>query len=108
MVGNYSLEHDTSLHKEALKDKHTVKTTNTLPQLSSLQQSSFTKARTQLKSSLQSNTNEDEAYTTLHPSGTSNSMLNTGDSGFEDVRPLQRLDQESPDHKEGSSPPRGT
>ena len=47
---------------------------------------------------------EDDAYTTLHPSGTSASTLNTGDSGFEDVRPLQRLDQEPVDEDDVPGP----
>ena len=51
--------------------------------------------------------NEDDAYSTMHPNGTSTSTTsNTGDSGFEDVRPLQRLDQE-PDTKEDTPQPAG-
>ena len=47
---------------------------------------------------------EDDAYITLEPGGTSTSTLNTGDSGFEDVRPLQRLDQETSDDGDSNAP----
>ena len=47
------------------------------------------------KTRLNSSSSEDDAYILLHPSGASAGMLGyTGDSGFEDVQPLQRLDQE--------------
>ncbi len=42
-----------------------------------------------------SSSSEDDAYILLHPSGASAGTIGyTGDSGFEDVQPLQRLDQE--------------
>ena len=54
-----------------------------------------------------SNGNEDDAYSIMHRRGTSASTVsNAGDSGFEDVRPLQRLDQE-PDIKGDSHQPAG-
>ena len=47
------------------------------------------------KTRLNSSSSEDDAYILLHPSGASVGTLGyTGDSGFEDVQPLQRLDQE--------------
>lgn len=57
-------------------------------------------AQPQSKARLNSSSSEDDAYILLHPSSCSGtsitgaSALYTGDSGFEDVRPLQRLDQE--------------
>lgn len=80
--GTHTLEHN----RLATKDQQGTKT---LPH-------SFTSHKQPSLSQLSgaSQSSEDDAYTTLHPSGTSTSTLNTGDSGFEDVRPLQRLDQE--------------
>ena len=47
------------------------------------------------KTRLNSSSSEDDAYILLHPSGASAGTLGyMGDSGFEDVQPLQRLDQE--------------
>ena len=85
-TGSHTLDHNSSLQKEFNKKRSTA----TLPHSSSSKQSSIS----QLISASQSSCNEDDAYILLHPSGTSSSTLNMGDSGFEDVRPLQRLDQE--------------
>ena len=90
LSGSHTLQHNSSFGKVlGTKDVQKAKTTSTMPCSSSLTQQNLS----QLKGTSQ-RSGEDDAYTTLHPSGTSTSTLNTGDSGFEDVRPLQRLDQE--------------
>ena len=91
--GSLTLDHNSFLQKEQSKKKQS---TATLPHsfypssTSSLKQSQLRKVQQNSSSSA----SEDDAYILLHPSGASASMLYTGDSGFEDVRPLQRLDQE--------------
>ena len=58
------------------------------------------------KTRLNSSSSEDDAYILLHPSGTIAGTLGyTGDSGFEDVQPLQRLDQEAENDPGESSEP---
>ena len=95
--GCRTLDHNSSLQKELNKKQSTATLPHSISS-SSLKQFSLS----QLSNASQSSCNEDDAYILLHPSGTSASTLNTGDSGFEDVRPLQRLDQE-PENEGDSS-----
>ena len=97
-----TLKHNSSLQKELANiDERKMKAVSTMPHTLSSRQTIFT----QLNRA--SNGNEDEAYSIMHPSRTSSRTLsNAGDSGFEDVRPLQRLDQE-PDTKRDLPQPAG-
>lgn len=100
--GSLTLDHNSSLQRE--QSKKNLSTT-TLPHPSS--SSSFTSSLKQpqpRKARQNSSSSEDDAYILLHPRGASGSTIYTGDSGFEDVRPLQRLDQEVVDDGGSSEP----
>lgn len=88
-----TLGHNASLHKE-VKDERRTHSIATMPHPSS--------AHAQLYCASQDG--DDSAYSILHPSGVSTGTLNTGDSGFEDVQPLQRLDQEPVSDRDKAGP----
>lgn len=98
--GSWTLDHNSSLQKEP----NNKKKQSTLP-YSSSSSSSLKQSQPLSKARQNSSSSEDDAYILLHPSGTSASALYTGDSGFEDVRPLQRLDQEMENDGGESSEP---
>jgi hypothetical protein len=102
--GSWTLDHNSSLQKEPKNEKKKIpsrtatlphSTSSSSPFTSSLKQSGQPMASSKARRRQNSSSSEDDAYILLHPSGASAGTLGyTGDSGFEDVQPLQRLDQE--------------